>query len=233
MPDLPFAKLFPYIHPLKKSTQVEDIISTYKLPDTLRIPLLLTYGDVAIKKYLTAEKIQMALSFLEAHFADKTLLLSVNKFYREAIYSKEYTERLDLHFEGVYFFWVYMTVAFLCINEYIAHRNNRYLMLARQCFTDATMYKREYLATYKQRRAAASTLEKKRKKENFVFGLWKTNRDEWHDLTDGAVYTKLLELYKNEGGEEMFGRFYSESTFTRRDKRNKLSQFAERLSSGK
>lgn len=232
MPRLPFTKFFPYVHPLKKSTQVENVLSTYKLPDCFRIPLQLTYGDVSIKHYLTAEKIQKSLYFLEANFDGKTLLKRANMFFSKAIYSQAYTERLDLHFEGIYFFWVYMTIAFLCINEYIAHRNSRYLMLARQCFSEATMYKREYLATYKQRRAAASTLEKKRAKENFVFELWKNNKSKWNTLEDGIVYTKLLQLYKQEGGEEKFGKFYSESTFTRHDRRNKLSQFAERLNSG-
>ena len=144
MPRYKYSNLFPRIHPLKKSTDVDVAIVRFNLPQKLKQPLKNVYGYVLDKNYLTTEKIEKSLAFLERAYSGDSLLEQVRKFTTEHCLNGCFKNTPELNFEDIYFFWVFIVSAFLYLNEYIKTEDKNYLTCAKNCFYDSTLYKNKY-----------------------------------------------------------------------------------------
>ena len=226
MPRYKYSNLFPHIHPLKKSTNVDVAIVRFNLPQRLKQPLNNVYAYVLEQNYLTTEKIEKSLAFLERAYSGDPLLEQVRKFTTEHCLNGDFKNTPELNFEGIYFFWVFIVSAFLYLNEYIKKGNQNYLTCAENCFYDSTLYKNKYHNIQPRQRGGNASASTRNKKKMAVYRVWLAHKQEFRALNDMDTYNKLKRICEQES--VLF--HYKPSSFTRNGKGNILTQFAQMAS---
>ena len=226
MPRYKYSNLFPRIHPLKKSTDVDVAIVRFNLPQRLKQPLNNVYAYVLEQNYLTTEKIEKSLAFLERAYSGAPLLEQVRKFTTKHCRNGCFENAPELNFDGVYYFWVFIVSAFLYLNEYIKTDDQNDLMCAENCFHDSTLYKREYINIQPRRRGGNASASTRNKKKMAVYRVWLAHKQEFRALNDMNTYNKLKRICEQES--VLF--HYKPSSFTRNGKGNILTQFAQMAS---
>lgn len=226
MPRYKYSNLFPHIHPLKKSTNVDVAIVRFNLPQRLKHPLNNVYAYVLEQNYLTTEKIEKSLAFLERAYSGDPLLEQVRKFTTEHCLNGDFKNTPELNFEGIYFFWVFIVSAFLYLNEYIKTGNQNYLTCAENCFYDSTLYKNKYHNIQPRQRGGNASASTRNKKKMAVYRVWLAHKQEFRALNDMDTYNKLKRICEQES--VLF--HYKPSSFTRNGKGNILTQFAQMAS---
>ncbi len=226
MPRYKYSNLFPHIHPLKKSTNVDVAIVRFNLPQRLKQPLNNVYAYVLEQNYLTTEKIEKSLAFLERAYSGDPLLEQVRKFTTEHCLNGDFKNTPELNFEGIYFFWVFIVSAFLYLNEYIKTGNQNYLTCAENCFYDSTLYKNKYHNIQPRQRGGNASASTRNKKKMAVYRVWLAHKQEFRALNDMDTYNKLKRICEQES--VLF--HYKPSSFTRNGKGNILTQFAQMAS---
>ena len=226
MPRYKYSNLFPHIHPLKKTTNVDVAIVRFNLSQELELPLKNVYGYVLDKNYLTTEKIEKSLAFLERAYSGDPLLEQLRKFTTEHCLNGDFKNTSELNFEGIYFFWVFIVSAFLYLNEYIKTDDQNYLTCAKNCFYDSTLYKNKYHNIQPRQRGGNASASTRNKKKMAVYRVWLAHKQEFRALNDMDTYNKLKRICEQES--VLF--HYKPSSFTRNGKGNILTQFAQMAS---
>ena len=226
MPRYKYSNLFPHIHPLKKTTNVDVAIVRFNLSQELELPLKNVYGYVLDKNYLTTEKIEKSLAFLERAYSGAPLLEQVRKFTTEHCLNGDFKNTSELNFEGIYFFWVFIVSAFLYLNEYIKTDDQNYLTCAKNCFYDSTLYKNKYHNIQPRQRGGNASASTRNKKKMAVYRVWLAHKQEFRALNDMDTYNKLKQIC----AQESVPFHYAVSSFTRGGKDNILTQFAQMAS---
>jgi len=227
MSELPFSRIFPHIHPLDSTVDAEKETEGLNLGWQFITPLKNQYEYVLPQGYLTAEKLNKALTYLDDNFTGDTLLEKYEQFSRTD--SRPYGDRpRDLDCEGISFFWVYITGAFLNLNAFIATHDREHLYIAETAFAHADTLKELWIERTGRRKGMAKTQQKKQDKKDFVFSLWAAHAQKWSKLDDVQQYKELKNVYIQNGGNRKFGKFYAESSFTRGNASNLFTQFANK-----
>lgn len=226
MPRYKYSNLFPHIHPLKKSTNVDVAMARFNLPQDLELPLNNVYGYVLEQKYLTTEKIEKSLAFLDRAYSGAPLLEQVHKFTTEHCLNGCFKNAPELNFEGIYFFWIFIVSAFLYLNEYIKTGDQNYLIRANKCFYDSTLYKNKYHNIQPRQRGGNASASTRNKKKMAVYRVWLAHKQEFSALNDVETYNKLKQIC----AQESVPFHYAVSSFTRGGKDNILTQFAQMAS---
>ena len=226
MPRYKYSNLFPHIHPLKKTTNVDVAIVRFNLSQELELPLKNVYGYVLDKNYLTTEKIEKSLAVLERTYSGDPLLEQVRKFTTKHCRNGCFENAPELIFEDVYVFWVFIVSAFLYLNEYIKTDDQNYLTCAKNCFYDSTLYKNKYHNIQPRQRGGNASASTRKKKKMAIYSVWLAHKHEFRALNDMDTYNKLKQIC----AQESVPFHYAVSSFTRGGKDNILTQFAQMAS---
>lgn len=164
---LPYSDLFPYLHPLGTMHDTVDI------PNDIKIYIDRHYDFILPEGYLSSEKLQKAMKFLNAKDPEKNIYDKAADFLKSIPYENIY--RVPDHDEkNVSYFWVYTVSAFLFLNLYQNDKSPNIVEHIRQSFERARTHKIMWLATYGQRKGGFERATKYKVIKEKAHRKWKT-----------------------------------------------------------